>query len=151
MLHPHVVTMYIYLPTISYLFSKHNCAVSLRPDNKFLCIFAHSDDVSVSLWHGDYTRSQHVDGACWRFLDIFYAEVRYFCLLKRSLCQIRQFKSHKLLLCRGWETWQATCCSSVSHHLQFMTCMTSPARKRSPLTASTTDKPSWEIDKNQTR
>ncbi len=71
---------------------------------------------------------------------------RYFCLFKCSLCQIRWLKSHKFLPCRGQETWQTTSCSPINHRLQFMTCVTSPARKRSPLT-TTADKPSLEVNK----
>ncbi len=48
---------------------------------------------------------------------------RYFCLLKCSLCWIRQLKSHKFLPCCGRETWR-TRCSLTNHGLQFMMCMT---------------------------
>ncbi len=73
-------------------------------------------------------------------------DTRYlFCLLKSSMCQIRWLKSHKFLLCRGQETWQT--CSLINHWLLFMTCVMSPARKRSLLTTTTTDKPLWEVNK----
>ncbi len=73
----------------------------------------------------------------------------YFCLLKCSLCQIGRLKSHKLLPCCAWETWQTSRCSLIYHRLHFTTCVTSPARKGSPLT-TITDRPSWEVNKNQT-
>ncbi len=72
---------------------------------------------------------------------------RYFCLLKCSLCQIRWLKSQNFFPCRSRETWQTTRCSLINHLLQFMTCMTSPTRKRLPLTTTTIDKPSWEVNK----
>ncbi len=68
---------------------------------------------------------------------------RYFCLLKCSLCQIRRFWSHDLLSCHGWKTR----CSPINHRLQFTTCVTSPAIKRSLLTTTVTDKLSWEVNK----
>ncbi len=44
-------------------------------------------------------------------------------------------------------TQQSTCCSLTNHCLQFATCVTSPARKRPPLTTTTTLKPSWGVNK----
>ncbi len=50
------------------------------------------------------------------------------------------------MLCRDQKTWQTTRCSRISHHLQFTMCVTSPTRKRLPLT-TTTDKLSWQVNK----
>ncbi len=54
-------------------FSEHNRTVS-----KALCHFAQTtrslvflSTVTMSLQRGEYARSQHVDGTCWRFLEVF--------------------------------------------------------------------------------
>ncbi len=67
--------------------------------------------------------------------------------VKCSLCQIRRLKSHKFLPRLGRETWQTTCCSLSSHHLQFITCWMPSERKCSLLTITTTDELLWEVNK----
>ncbi len=67
-----------------------------------------------------------------------------------SVKMVTASKSHKFLLC-GRETWQSTCRSPIRHHLQFTMWVMSQKRKCLPLTTTTADKPSWEVNKkNQT-